>query len=419
MDYDLTVDLLRTEGASDAGLIVRSTGEDRNLRFGVSGKGGWKYCFLEASEGGRSRILKSVPYSILSGAWCTARVSVRGNHVTCSLHNGDRYVVLLDVDDELHPKGRVGLRTWFSAWRFKNIRVTAPDGKVLWEGPPAVTGPAATPPTRTAETTPSSPAPPEVRGGAWKVEGDERQSSLARGATLLFGEPWWSSYDFKFRAMSTGGTHGFKAKFHARDRGNACEFALGNYFNKYHDVSFESGGRWGAPTRCSGRATSNPPVVRRPDRSPGGRVPLLPGQSAPLPGPVRPLHGRPGRPRDLGQHREVPRHRGHRAERQGPLAGPARAPRGPAIRGDRAPGSDRPRPGGIGLGREPDLPQGDVRRGHRDVRALHHQAGTGTSSSATSSTTANGRNRRGGRGGSQAGRRSRGGRGRGILKMVS
>ena len=246
-DYDFSADLQGTEGASDAGLIVRSTGEDRNLRFAISGKGDSKYCFLEASEGGQKRILKSVPYSILSGAWCTARVRVRGGRVTCSLHNGDRYVVWFDFDDDLHPKGRVGLATWHAACRFKNIRVTTLDGKDMWEGLPAVTGPAATPPTRTAETTPVVAGPaPEVRGGAWKVEGDELvQSSLARGATLLFGEPWWSSYDFKFRAMSTGGTHGFKAKFHAMSRGNACEFALGNYFNKYHDLSFESIGRWG------------------------------------------------------------------------------------------------------------------------------------------------------------------------------
>ena len=103
-------------------------------------------------------------------------------------------------------------------------------------------------PARPTVTLTAGPAP-EVHGGAWKIEGDELvQSSLARGATLVFGDPNWSHYDFKFKAQSTGGTHGFKAKFHWTGPGNSCEFAVGNYFNKYDDVSFESIGRWGRPS---------------------------------------------------------------------------------------------------------------------------------------------------------------------------
>jgi hypothetical protein len=30
----------------------------------------------------------------------------------------------------------VGLRTWFSSYRFKNLKVTAPDGTILLEGLP-------------------------------------------------------------------------------------------------------------------------------------------------------------------------------------------------------------------------------------------------------------------------------------------
>ena len=40
--------------------------------------------------------------------------------------------------DARYPKGGVGLRVVNSAFQFKNIKVTAPDGKVLWEGMPAL-----------------------------------------------------------------------------------------------------------------------------------------------------------------------------------------------------------------------------------------------------------------------------------------
>ena len=218
-DYDFTADFLRTGGAADVSLVVRCTGEGDNLRFGVSGKGEWNQSFLEAREDGAERILKWETYPIVSHKWYTARVSVRGGHMTGILRDGDREVVRLEPDDDQHPKGRVGFRTWYSAYKLRNIRVTAPDGKVLWEGLPAV---AESEPTTAGEgDDPRRRRPaPEVHGGAWKVEGDELvQSTLNPGAVLLFGDPGWSSYDFKFRAMSTGGTHGFKAKFHARSRG--------------------------------------------------------------------------------------------------------------------------------------------------------------------------------------------------------
>jgi formylglycine-generating enzyme required for sulfatase activity len=44
----------------------------------------------------------------------------------------------------------VGLFTAFSSYRFRNIKVTAPDGKILWEMPPAIGAP---PPARGGEIT--------------------------------------------------------------------------------------------------------------------------------------------------------------------------------------------------------------------------------------------------------------------------
>jgi hypothetical protein len=45
--------------------------------------------------------------------------------------------VTLEAGKEF-SKGRVGLETFISSFRFRNIKVTAPDGTLLWNGLPAV-----------------------------------------------------------------------------------------------------------------------------------------------------------------------------------------------------------------------------------------------------------------------------------------
>ncbi len=101
------------------------------------------------------------------------------------------------------------------------------------------------PPSRPATVT--AGPPPEARGGTWSIEGDELvQSAKTRRTTLAFGDPNWSHYDFKFRAMSTGGTHGLKAKFHWTSPRDFCEFAVGDYRNTYDNVCFVSRGKWGS-----------------------------------------------------------------------------------------------------------------------------------------------------------------------------
>jgi hypothetical protein len=77
-------------------------------------------------------------YQLLEHRWYTARVKVRGSHYECFVNDGDKEVRLVDFDDDRHPNGCVGLRTWNAVYRFKDIKVTAPDGTVLWEGLPEI-----------------------------------------------------------------------------------------------------------------------------------------------------------------------------------------------------------------------------------------------------------------------------------------
>jgi hypothetical protein len=67
-----------------------------------------------------------------SGQWYRVRVSVRGSRLQCFLDEE----LLFDLTDQNHLRGAVGFRTWETNVRFRNIKVTAPDGSALWEGEP-------------------------------------------------------------------------------------------------------------------------------------------------------------------------------------------------------------------------------------------------------------------------------------------
>ncbi len=89
---------------------------------------------------GHVQIVQQRDFRLVDQRWYTARVKVRGSHFECYVDE----VKLVDFDDDRHPNGCVGLRTWNSAYRFRNIKVTAPDGAILWEGLPEIGAPAAT-----------------------------------------------------------------------------------------------------------------------------------------------------------------------------------------------------------------------------------------------------------------------------------
>ena len=59
-------------------------------------------------------------------------VKVRDDHFRCYLNDK----LIYDFHDSRHTSGAVGFRCWGAAVRVSSIKVTSPDGKTLWEGPP-------------------------------------------------------------------------------------------------------------------------------------------------------------------------------------------------------------------------------------------------------------------------------------------
>ena len=283
-DYDFTVELMREgeNGVGDTQLFFRRTLRNGNtLGFEVGGDG------MFASDDGKWRGLGAVNPHLVDHKWYRARVIVRRSHIVCTLHDDQRNeLVNLEADDDRHPSGQVGLGTEGSSWRFKNIKVTAPDGQTLWEMPPAIGEQPKPPVNREAvTTTPTSPQVPaansstnptvavdnkyekvdaagrvanqpaqpramdaahvlkgkaEFYGGRWLVEGRQLvQTEAAEGriGRMLFGDLRWTDYDFTVELMREKGNGATELFFHRTLRNdNHIEFSFGTAAGEEADV---------------------------------------------------------------------------------------------------------------------------------------------------------------------------------------
>lgn len=64
--------------------------------------------------------------------WHTVKVTLRGPHIRVELDGQE----IFNTTDDYCQKGSVSLSCTGSPGRFRNIKVTAPDGTILWEGLP-------------------------------------------------------------------------------------------------------------------------------------------------------------------------------------------------------------------------------------------------------------------------------------------
>jgi hypothetical protein len=80
----------------------------------------------------RPKELGSKPGTIQPLEWYRVRISVLGPHIRIELDDH----LLFAVTDKSREKGTVQLRGTGGGIQFRNIKVTAPDGTVLWEGAP-------------------------------------------------------------------------------------------------------------------------------------------------------------------------------------------------------------------------------------------------------------------------------------------
>ncbi len=131
-DYDVSVEARTDSGREGPSLYFRAEGLGNYHGFQIGGYNGTWHELNKHARGHWSRDVAPTRMAFEAGRWYRLAVSVRKDRLKCTLDG----VLVYDHRDADYPRGRVGLRTWDAAARFRDIRVTDPAGAVLWEGPP-------------------------------------------------------------------------------------------------------------------------------------------------------------------------------------------------------------------------------------------------------------------------------------------
>jgi len=125
---------------------------------------------------------------------------------------------------ESAPVGAVGVGTWNTAAEFKDIKVTAPDGKVLF----------------TSDFTQNSDGWKTLGNGAsWGVQdGALRQTAEREFIRAIAGERTWTDYTMTLKARKISGREGFLILFHIEGDDDRIWWNIGGWDNTAHGVEF-------------------------------------------------------------------------------------------------------------------------------------------------------------------------------------
>jgi alpha-L-arabinofuranosidase len=113
------------------------------------------------------------------------------------------------------PHGRIGVGTWHTQVEYKDITVTAPDGRTLLKAD-------LTKDTRGWQFT----------GGKWNLQDQAIKPSAADAESrAVTGDPGWTDYTIQLRARKLGGREGFLVLWHATNSDNYNWWDIGGHGN--------------------------------------------------------------------------------------------------------------------------------------------------------------------------------------------
>ena len=122
--------------------------------------------------------------------------------------------------------GRIGVGTWNTQAQFDDIKVTAPDGRVLY-----------------AQDFQNGAPNFEAKAGNWNVaDGVYSQTSGEQPAQSFVGDVNWTDYDLTLRARKTGGAEGFLIPFRVRNADNYLWWNVGGWGDVRSRIQREQGG---------------------------------------------------------------------------------------------------------------------------------------------------------------------------------
>jgi hypothetical protein len=128
-DYDLTFEGRKSTGST--GILARfRICEAGNYLFELADDGTTHKLHIASGSGWRQ--IWGIPGTVGTLEWYKVKITLRKEDIRIELDNH----LLCACKDGSFQRGNVLLGFWNGAGRFRNIKVTAPDGTVLWEGPP-------------------------------------------------------------------------------------------------------------------------------------------------------------------------------------------------------------------------------------------------------------------------------------------
>jgi hypothetical protein len=164
-DYDLTFHALKSAGPLGIGCGFRHS-ESKVYLLGLGGPDGTHSISHWNSVTKSAALPHKSQGAIQWNRWYRVKISLRGQHIRIELDEQ----LLFDCEDDFNARGAVSLRCFNSGGRFRDIKVAAPDGTVLWEGPPDLPEP---------ESTPALPAQAQPRVAARRPSPPQAQQRVA------------------------------------------------------------------------------------------------------------------------------------------------------------------------------------------------------------------------------------------------
>lgn len=134
-NYTLELEAQKTGGAEGFLIAVRAKDADNLVWFNVGGWGNTRTAFEGILDSTKSDFGESQTYGdfheVQDQKWHKLKITVAGTRIEGFL---DGKSACKANASEFPEAGAVAIGTWGTQARFRNIKVTSPEGKTLWEG---------------------------------------------------------------------------------------------------------------------------------------------------------------------------------------------------------------------------------------------------------------------------------------------
>ena len=139
-DYEYTLEARKTGGNEGFLILFRVKNEKEFYWCNLGGWGNKRHAIERGIKGQKrwGTVGRPKDGEIAEGKWCRIKVRCEGRRFQVWLD--DAQIIDFTDDDKAHLSGGAGIGTWSTQARFRNLKVTSLDGRVLYKGVPEKLG---------------------------------------------------------------------------------------------------------------------------------------------------------------------------------------------------------------------------------------------------------------------------------------